>query len=173
MNLRILFVPLLAVMLLAGCTEQAQSPQQNSTGAGTGTNGTVPQNQNPNPPAYYDNATGAADSSGIDFHKEYSDDGKLMVYFFYSPSCPSCKAIRPFVESIGANYSNVTEWHGFDLTKKADRDEYFRFFKEFNLPQSRSGTPTILVANTVLWGRYEINDSLEKLIIEHAPAARS
>ena len=149
----IIIALLLAFVLIAGCTTPASGQQANNSTAqaSPATNASS-------------NATLGTANQSIDFHKVYSDDGRLMVYFFYSRSCKSCKAIGPYVESIGKNYSSVTEWHGFDINTQDGRAEYLRFFKELNLPQNRSGVPTIFVNNTLLWGRYEINGTLEKII---------
>jgi thiol-disulfide isomerase/thioredoxin len=153
MHKPILIALLLASILIAGCATTApQAQANNSTG-----NASLAA-------AVATNASSGTTNDSIDFHKAYSDDGKLMVYFFYSRTCKSCQAIGPYVESIGRKYGNLTEWHSFDIYVIGDRLEYLRFFKEFNLPQNRSGTPTILVNNTVLWGRYEINGTLEKII---------
>ena len=99
-----------------------------------------------------------------DFSPVQTQDGKLIVYFFHSPKCNSCKAIYPEVERIAKTYWNQTEWIDFDLTNPEDRVRYSQFYTQYNITSNRSGTPTILVNNTVLWGRYEINDSLEGII---------
>jgi len=99
-----------------------------------------------------------------DFSETHTKDGKLIVYFFHSPTCNSCKAIYPEVERIAKQYWNQTEWIDFDLNVPDDKNRYFQFYRQFNVTPERSGTPTILVNGTVLWGRYEINDSLEGII---------
>ena len=101
-----------------------------------------------------------------DFSPVRNVDGKLIVYFFYSPNCPSCKAILSDVERIAKHYWNETDWRDFDLTVSKKKEQYFQFYKQYNLTWNRSGTPMILVNGTVLWGRYEINDSLERMITE-------
>ena len=109
-------------------------------------------------------ATSNASSSKFDFSPVYSDGGKLIIYFFYSPGCSSCKAVSPEIERIGKEYENVTEWRGFDINFPEDRDRYLQFYKEYNISPSRAGVPMIMVNKTILWGRYEINDSLERII---------
>ena len=99
-----------------------------------------------------------------DFSATHTTGGKLIVYFFHSTNCNSCKAIYPEVERIAKQYSNQTEWIDFNLILPDDKTRYFQFYEQFNITPERSGTPTILVNNTVLWGRYEINDSLEGII---------
>lgn len=99
-----------------------------------------------------------------DFSRAYSGEGRLTVYFFYSSHCQSCKSIEPYVESIGRKYENATEWEGFDIDTGYGRDGYLQFFKDFNVSQNRAGVPTIMANRTVLWGIYEINDSLERII---------
>ena len=163
---------LLAFVFIAGCTTPAPEAQANNstTQAVPAANATANSTQDTGAMEIPANASenlsanASEQNFSIDLHKVYSDDGKLIVYYFYSHTCPKCKAIEPFVESIAKHYANVTQWQSFDINNKDDRATYFRFFKEFNLTQNRSGVPAILVNNTVLWGRFEINDSLEQEI---------
>jgi thiol-disulfide isomerase/thioredoxin len=101
---------------------------------------------------------------GYDFSPVYSQDGKLIVYFFHAPHCHACQSIAPKVEDIGYRYQKWTEWRGFNINIDKDRVVYFQFSRDFNLTPERSGTPMILVNRTILWGQYEINDSLEQII---------
>jgi thiol-disulfide isomerase/thioredoxin len=103
-------------------------------------------------------------SEAYNFSRIYTEDGRLIIYFFYLPSCPSCKAVASEVERIGKKYEKSTEWHGFNIQFQKERDSYQQFYKEFNLTSERSGVPTLLVNGTILWGQFEIRDNLEKII---------
>jgi len=189
MRKSIILAFLFASVLLVGCTTQAPEPQANNgtlqaanvspnitpNASAPVANPTPNITQNASPPIVNpaSNVTGnmsapPVNSSGqnlsMDFSKVYSGDGKLMVYFFYSSTCPKCKEIEPFVTAVAGQYGNVTDWQDYDINGAQGRSAYFSFFKQMDLPQNRSGVPTILVNDTVLVGIYEINDSLEQII---------
>lgn len=162
-------VLMLALLLIAGCTsnndathtnETTNASASNSTIAST-TNVTIAENSSLDGAQ---NQSGTFNGSDYDFSRVHSDDGKLVVYFFYSANCNACKSIGPYVESIGKKYENQTEWRGFNIDIKSDREIYFQFYRKMSLNQSRAGVPIMLINNTILWGRYEINDSLENVI---------
>jgi thiol-disulfide isomerase/thioredoxin len=149
------------LLLLYGCTStvEIQDPNQtNSTITENVLNNTAKNNTQNSEPKTQDS------TDKYDFSPVYTQDGKLIVYFFHAPHCPACKSIAPKVEDIGYRYQNWTEWRGFNINIDKDREIYFQFYNDFNLTPERSGTPMILVNGTILWGQYEINDSLEKII---------
>ncbi|RUM32970.1 MAG: hypothetical protein DSY33_05920 [Archaeoglobus sp.] len=44
-------------------------------------------------------------SEKTSFSKHVNETG-INVYFFYSPSCPHCEHVFPYVKSVAANYTN-------------------------------------------------------------------
>jgi thiol-disulfide isomerase/thioredoxin len=161
----------LSLLLLAGCTSQFQQPAPPanvSTPLHPGITAQIPSqnisNTAQNQAAFNISSNPTQENKTYNFSPVYSSDGKLMVYFFYSSTCPSCRAVGPYVEYIGKKYENQTEWQGYDIDTGYGRDAYLQYYKDFNISQARAGVPAIIVNNTVLWGRYEINDSLEMLI---------
>jgi len=36
---------------------------------------------------------------------------KIEVYFYYSPTCPHCKHVEPYIDSLRENYTNVTFYY--------------------------------------------------------------
>jgi len=162
-------VLMLAVLLIFGCTSDNNANNANETTNASESNSTIASNTNVTIAENssldnVQNQSATFNGSDYDFSKVHSDDGKLVVYFFYSANCNACKSIGPYVESIGKKYENQTEWRGFNIDIKSDREIYYQFYRKMNLNQSRAGVPIMLINNTILWGRYEINDSLEQVI---------
>jgi thiol-disulfide isomerase/thioredoxin len=146
-------------IFLAGCIGPAQDIQNSSIDVSIN----LSENQI-NKKVIVNISENKSDSTAYNFSPVYSGDGKLIVYFFHMPQCPACKSIRPKVEDLGLRYQNWTEWRGFNINIDDDREIYFQFVKEFNIRPERSGVPMIMVNQTILWGKYEINDSLEQII---------
>jgi len=160
-------VLMLALLLIAGCTSNNSVGNPNESANGSTSNSTLENIANASlnsPLNSTQNQTAELNDSEYDFSRVYSDNGKLIVYFFYSAGCNACKAIGPYVESMGKKYENQTEWRGFNIDIKSDREIYYQFYRKMSLNQSRAGVPIMLINNTILWGRYEINDSLEQVI---------
>jgi len=61
--------------------------------------------------------------------------------YFYSPTCPHCQKVSPFIEMISGKYLNVM-WNFYDVTT-GDYDV--------------GGVPTLIIDdNIILTGSYEI-----------------
>jgi len=162
-------VLMLAVLLIFGCTSNNEAAHTNETTNASASNSTIASTTNVTiaENSSLDSAqdqSASVNGSNYDFSKVYSDDGKIVVYFFYSANCNACKSIGPYVEGIGKKYENQTEWRGFNIDIKSDKEIYYQFYRKMSLNQSRAGVPIMLINNTILWGRYEINDSLEQVI---------
>ena len=168
MNLssRAIFIACFSFLLLFGCLDSGENVQINES------NKTINQsNENQSNLGTANSTINKIENSSIknesyDFSPVFTNDGKLIIYFFHAPHCPACKSIQSKVEDIGFRYQNWTEWKGFNINIDSDRDVYFQFYNEFNLTPERSGTPMILVNNSILWGQCEINDSLGTIINE-------
>ena len=161
----VLIVVSVALLLLSGCMGTAENTDPNTTDqliTDNATNNTIINNTIDTIQNNSENIS--TDLGKYDFSPVYNSENKLIIYFFHYPHCPACKSIAPKVEEIGYKYQNWTEWKGFNINIDQDRAIYFQFYDYFNLTPERSGTPMILVNNTILWGQYEINNSLEKII---------
>lgn len=163
-SFRAILIACLAFLLLHGCISDASTIQQNVTNQTTEQIVLDNSSQNSANATMDQTGNSTEEKQGFDFSPLYNEKGKLIVYFFHAPRCPACQSIQPKVEDIGFRYQNWTEWKGFNLDVEKDRQVYFQFYNDFNLSPERSGTPMILVNNTILWGQYEINDSLEQII---------
>lgn len=154
-----LLLATLFIVLLFGCTSK-QINQDNSSINSTNTtiNKSLTQNN-----TTITNKT-IVQNKVNNFSRTHTDDGKLIIYFFYLPTCPSCQAVSTHVETIGKKYEKKTKWEGYDINFDDAHAAYQQFYNEYNLTPNRSGVPTMLVNNTVLWGQFEIRDNLEKII---------
>jgi len=83
---------------------------------------------------------------------------KIEVYFYYSPTCPHCENVKPYIDSLRENYTNVGIYYCNvqDLSKACY--EYIHYV---------IGVPTVVVhtgnVTTLLIGERDVM-KLEELI---------
>jgi thiol-disulfide isomerase/thioredoxin len=99
----------------------------------------------------------------FDFSPVKDADGKLIVYYFYSPNCVASKAIAPEIDRMEAAYSGV-DFIRYDITTQNGTLAYVEFAKEYNLSTDQRLVPQVLVNRTIITDRFNINDSLEGII---------
>ena len=76
-----------------------------------------------------------------------------FVEFYYSPTCPHCQAVSPFISELSAKY-NFLDW---------------RFYNVAEGSYAIDGVPTLIIDKTItLKGSYEIPRYLECYLKEQS-----
>lgn len=91
-------------------------------------------------------------------------DGKLIVYYFFMSSCSACKATKPTIDRLEAEYNASVVFFRYDLTTINGSWAYHDFTTQYNLSTTRMYVPQVLVNRTIITDMFHINDSLESLI---------
>jgi cytochrome c biogenesis protein CcdA/glutaredoxin len=98
---------------------------------------------------------------------EENGTSKIRVIYFYSPDCPKCQKIKPFIEEIKEEYKDKIEFLEHDVREKEEcRQLFYRFIDAYNVPSEKAGTPLIFVGKEYLAGIKEIKDNLSQKINE-------
>jgi thiol-disulfide isomerase/thioredoxin len=98
-----------------------------------------------------------------DFSNRTTADGRLIVYFFYSPYCSACKATIPEVDRLEQKYQNVS-WEEYDITTQNGSKAYLDYASQMNLSAKERYVPQVLVDGRVITDRFNINSTLESVI---------
>jgi len=99
----------------------------------------------------------------FDFVNVTTSDGRLIVNYFYSAHCSACIALRPEIDRLEANHTEV-EWREFDITTQNGAWAYQQFANESNLSQDQRMVPQVLVNGTIITDRFNINGSFGGII---------
>lgn len=95
-----------------------------------------------------------------------NDLGKPIVYYFSSSSgCPPCPGTDAFIDELKSEFAGSVEWQEFDLQNQTQGAAYWAFANITDLPDCLRKVPLAYIGNTTLIGPYEINDSLEDLML--------
>ncbi len=181
----------LALVLLLGCTGQAPPGANNTTqppapqptpqpsGGGYGYSPPVNTTQNDTlAPSVADNASNNSSPPVMNtsfvppkpptynFTNVTTADGRLIVYYFFSPRCGACAALRPDMDRLEAKYPNV-DWQEYDLTTQNGTLAYIEFADENNLSAKQRLVPQVLVDRRIITDRFNINGTLEGVIINY------
>jgi thiol-disulfide isomerase/thioredoxin len=92
-----------------------------------------------------------------------TQDGKPIVYYFYSPNCVASKALRPEIDALEAKYHSVL-WVEYDITTQNGTKAYDDFAEQYNLSIKGRLVPQALVNGTVITDRFKINSTLGSLL---------
>jgi len=87
-------------------------------------------------------------------------EGKVCVYFFYSPNCHFCQSIEGYMNDFEANYSKTAVLHRFDVTKPESYAVYSKFCSIQQLPPEKRGIPLIVTKDDFLMGAADIKNKL-------------
>jgi len=87
-----------------------------------------------------------------------------MVHYFYSPGCIASKAISPEIDRLEESYPGVV-FLRHDLATINGSYAYKEFAVEYNLSPHKQLVPQVLVDGTVITDRFNINESLEGIIL--------
>jgi thiol-disulfide isomerase/thioredoxin len=107
--------------------------------------------------------TKIAEPPHFDFTNMTAEDGKPIVRYFYSRYCSACKALRPEIDRLEAQYSGV-EWREYDIVDQNGTQAYRAFADQYNLTQKQRLVPAVLVNRTIITDRFNINSSLEGIL---------
>ncbi len=81
----------------------------------------------------------------------------VQAVLFYSPTCPHChEVITNFLIPLLDEYGPQLEVLGIDTSTESGSYLYNAAVTAYQIPQNRMGVPTLIVADTVLVGGYEV-----------------
>ncbi len=162
-----------------------QPPPQQPSGGGYGyaPAQNTTQNSTELAPVVLDNASnstpGVMNTSFVppkmptyNFSNATTSDGRLIVYYFFSPRCEASVAIRPVITALEGKYPNVA-WHEYDITTWNGTDAYIEFANEYNLSVQKRLVPQVLVDGRIITDRFNINSTLEGVILNYTTNAPS
>ncbi len=94
-----------------------------------------------------------------------ADDSIVRAVLFYSPTCPHChlvmtESLPPLQSKYGSRLQILT----VDVTTPVGGGLYEAAVAQFNVPEERTGVPTLVVSSTVLVGSAEIPEELPSLV---------
>ncbi|MFH1785479.1 MAG: thioredoxin family protein [Candidatus Micrarchaeota archaeon] len=92
-----------------------------------------------------------------------TEDDKLIVYYFYMPTCPACKAIAPEIDRMETEYAGVV-FLRYDITSANGSYAYKDFTSQYGLNATQMYVPQVLVNGTIITDMFNINESLETII---------
>lgn len=166
---------IVTLLLLLGCASQGTD---NAVVGAPESNASTPETQPVQPPVNTSGLSFGRDAGGVmdadtnfteperphfDFSAITNGDGKLIVYYFYSPKCAACKALAPEMERMEAEHSEA-EFMRYDLSTKNGSYAYQDFAAQHNLSTQQMLVPQALVNGTILTDRFNINNSLGGII---------
>ncbi|MCZ7553919.1 MAG: hypothetical protein B6D39_11055 [Anaerolineae bacterium UTCFX2] len=89
----------------------------------------------------------------------------VQAVLFYSPSCPHCHDVMENVlPPLVKKYPNQLDIVGIDVSHPVGLELYQAAIIKFNIPETRMGVPTLIVANEVLVGTDEIEILFPQII---------
>lgn len=87
------------------------------------------------------------------------DDESVCIIYFYSETCPHCKAIKPFLDEIEAKYGEKISIHRYDVALP----ESIELYNEFCQSNDYDGKkiPLLGISDKLYVGENQIRDNLE------------
>ncbi|MCX8166232.1 MAG: DsbA family protein [Candidatus Micrarchaeota archaeon] len=101
-------------------------------------------------------------SNGQD-NKTNQTESNLTIYYFWSYTCPHCKAARPFIETTKVKYPQVT-WIEYEVTAFPENAKLFESFAKAH-KLNHTGTPTFFIGGKAIIG-WRDEETSGKLIDE-------
>jgi thiol-disulfide isomerase/thioredoxin len=77
--------------------------------------------------------------------------GKLVVHFFYSPTCPHCVEQEPFNDKLASEFPDVV-FVGHDVTVPSESRLMLMMAQNFSFGAESLGTPTTIFGNRIFIG---------------------
>ena len=93
---------------------------------------------------------------------------KTRVDYYYSSVCQFCIAIKPHIQEIEKKYENETKWYWFNVLTNEGLESYNQMALHFNFSLAERVVPVVVINNTHLSDLFQINASLESLIINES-----
>ena len=101
-----------------------------------------------------------------DFSGPVTEEGNLIVYYFYSNNCIASQELAPEIERLEKAYPE-TVFQKHNLATLNGSMAYRDFAEQYNLSYEQQLVPQVLVNGTIITDRFSINDSLEDIIISY------
>ncbi|MEM4368260.1 MAG: DsbA family protein [Candidatus Anstonellales archaeon] len=79
-----------------------------------------------------------------------NNSNNLTIYYFWSYTCPHCKAARPFIEKMKSKYP-VVVWKEYEVTAFPENAKLFQNFSNAH-KLSNIGTPTFFIGGKAIIG---------------------
>lgn len=98
-----------------------------------------------------------------------SADNQPVVHavLFYSPTCPHChEVIQNLLIPMVDQYGNRLQILGVDVSNDQGQALYQVAIEHYQIPPTRLGVPTLVIANTVLVGSGEIPDQFPQIVAD-------
>ena len=99
-----------------------------------------------------------------DFSEAFTGEGKLIVYYFYSTNCIASQELGPEIERMEEAYTE-TMFQKHNLATSDGSGAYRDFAEQYNLSYEQQLVPQVLVNGAIITDRFNINDSLENIIL--------
>jgi uncharacterized membrane protein/thiol-disulfide isomerase/thioredoxin len=95
-----------------------------------------------------------------------AEEPVIRAVLFFSPTCGHCHKVitedlPPLLEKYGQEQLQIL---GINVAVPEGQALYFAAVDQFNIPEDRIGVPTLIVADTVLVGGFEIPDQFPGII---------
>ena len=102
---------------------------------------------------------------GINPQIAQAQTGVVHAILFFSPSCEYChQVIDEVLPPLSEKYGDQLEIVGIDVSTEAGSALYESAINYFKIPDERLGMPTMIVGDSVLWGKNEITDDLPEIV---------
>jgi uncharacterized membrane protein len=89
----------------------------------------------------------------------------VHAVLFYSPTCPHCHTvIENVLLPMVATYQEQLQILAVDASTQAGSELYHAAINHYRIPDNRLGVPTLIVANTVLVGSFEIPEQFPGIV---------
>ncbi len=103
---------------------------------------------------------GCSQKSIVNVNTTHCNYSKIEVYFYYSPYCPHCEKVKPYVDQVREKYKNVTFIYCNVSDKNVSKECYTYSYYVVGIPTvvvHADGVTTALVGEKDVMG-------LEKVI---------
>lgn len=151
---------ILMMVLLLGCTAQTSQEPTVKTQSSVALPDTTKISFTSEPMVNYSEGPGIPT---FDFSNITDPEGRLIVYYFYSPGCVASKAITPVIDLMEQDYPEAV-FLRYSLATINGSYAYKEFAAEYNLSPDKQLVPQVLVNGTIITDRFNINESLEPIV---------
>ncbi len=92
---------------------------------------------------------------------------KISLKFFFSPICPHCAKVKPFLDDLEEKYSNI-EFESYDIFQKQNAEFLKQNYTNYSVPVGEQGfVPIIFIGERYFLGFDEtISADIENYILE-------
>ncbi|MBU0527551.1 thioredoxin family protein [Candidatus Micrarchaeota archaeon] len=98
----------------------------------------------------------------FEFNKT-TENGSMIVYFFHSPGCSACRETYQTIADLEEKYPDIV-FINYSLASANGSKAYVQFAEKYNLSTSKQLVPQVLVNDTIITDRFNIEDMLEEIL---------